>query len=60
LQSITLKVGQSSVTLDQTGVTVKGMMISITGQIQTEVKAVMTSVSGDAMLTLKGGITMIN
>jgi len=59
LQSITLKVGQSSVTLDQTGVTVKGMMISITGQIQTEVKAVMTSVSGDAMLTLKGGITMI-
>jgi type VI secretion system secreted protein VgrG len=60
LQSITLKVGQSSVTLDQTGVTVKGMMISITGQIQTEVKAVMTSVGGDAMLTLKGGITMIN
>jgi len=60
LQSITLKVGQSSVTLDQTGVTVKGMMISITGQIQTEVKAVMTSVSGDAILTLKGGITMIN
>jgi len=60
LQSITLKVGQSSVTLDQTGVTVKGMMISIAGQIQTEVKAVMTSVSGDAMLTLKGGITMIN
>jgi len=60
LQSITLKVGQSSVTLDQTGVTVKGMMISIAGQIQTEVKAVMTSVGGDAMLTLKGGITMIN
>jgi len=60
LQSITLKVGQSSVTLDQTGVTVKGMMISIAGQVQTEVKAVMTSVSGDAMLTLKGGITMIN
>ncbi len=60
LQSITLKVGQSSVTLDQTGVTVKGMMISIAGQIQTEVKAVMTSVSGDAILTLKGGITMIN
>jgi type VI secretion system secreted protein VgrG len=60
LQSITLKVGQSSVTLDQTGVTVKGMMISIAGQVQTEVKAVMTTVSGDAMLTLKGGITMIN
>ncbi len=60
MQSITLKVGQSTVTIDQTGVTVKGMKISIQGQIQTEVKAPMTSVTGDAMLTLKGGIMMIN
>ena len=29
MQSITLKVGQSSVVLDQTGVTIKGMMIQI-------------------------------
>jgi type VI secretion system secreted protein VgrG len=60
MQSITLKVGQSSVTLDQMGVTVKGMMISIEGQVQTQVKGLMTQVTGDAMLTLKGGITMIN
>jgi type VI secretion system secreted protein VgrG len=60
MQSITLKVGQSSITLDQMGVTIKGMMISIQGQVQTEVKGVMTQVSGDAMLTVKGGITMIN
>ncbi len=60
MQSITLKVGQSTVTIDQTGVTVKGMMISIQGQVQTAVKAPMTSVTGDAMLTLKGGIMMIN
>jgi type VI secretion system secreted protein VgrG len=59
MQSITLKVGQSSVTLDQMGVTIKGMMISVEGQIQTQVKAVMTQVSGDAMLQLSGGIIMI-
>ena len=38
MQSIEFKVGQSSVTIDQTGVTIKGMMISIQGQVQTEVK----------------------
>jgi type VI secretion system secreted protein VgrG len=59
MQSITLTVGQSSVKIDQTGVTISGMMISITGQVQTEVKGTMTTVTGDAMLTLKGGITMI-
>jgi type VI secretion system secreted protein VgrG len=60
MQSIELKVGQSSVKLDQMGVTIKGMMIQIEGQIQTQVKALMTQVNGDAMLTLKGGLTMIN
>jgi hypothetical protein len=28
--------------------------------VQTEVKGVITKVSGDAMLMVKGGITMIN
>jgi type VI secretion system secreted protein VgrG len=59
MQSITLKVGQSSITIDQTGVTIKGMMISVEGQIQTQVKGMMTQINGDAMLTLKGGVTMI-
>jgi type VI secretion system secreted protein VgrG len=59
MQSITLKVGQSSIKIDQTGITLKGMMISIAGQVQTEVKAPMVDVKADAMLTLKGGITMI-
>jgi type VI secretion system secreted protein VgrG len=60
LQSITLKVGQNSLTIDQTGVTIKGMMTSIQAQMQAELKGLMTSVNGSAMLTLKGGITMIN
>jgi type VI secretion system secreted protein VgrG len=60
MQSIELKVGQSSVKLDQMGVTIKGMMIKVEGQIMVDVKGLMTTVKGDAMLVLKGGITMIN
>lgn len=60
MQSIELKVGQSSVKLDQMGVTIKGMTIKVEGQIMVEIKGVMTKVSGDAMLTAKGGIVMIN
>jgi type VI secretion system secreted protein VgrG len=60
MQSIELKVGQSSVKVDQMGVTIQGMMISIQGQIQVQVKGLMTQVNADAMLMLKGGITMIN
>lgn len=60
LQSIELKVGQSSIKIDQMGVTIKGMMISVEGQVQTEVKGLMTNVSADAMLMVKGAITMIN
>lgn len=60
MQSITLKVGQSSITIDQMGVTIKGMMISIEGQVQTQLKGLMTQVNADAMLQIKGAITMIN
>jgi type VI secretion system secreted protein VgrG len=60
MQSIELKVGQSSITIDQMGVTIKGMMISIEGQLQTQVKGLMTQVNADAMLVVKGALTMIN
>jgi type VI secretion system secreted protein VgrG len=60
MQSITLKVGQNSITIDQTGVTIKGMLVSIQGEIQTQVKGTMTQINGDAMLQMQGGITMIN
>lgn len=60
MQSIELKVGSSSIKVDQMGVTIKGMMVKIEGQIQTEVKGLMTSVQGSAMTTVKGAITMIN
>jgi type VI secretion system secreted protein VgrG len=57
--SIELKVGQNSIKIDQTGVTIKGIMVSIEGQATLDAKSPMTTVKGDAMLTLKGGVTMI-
>jgi type VI secretion system secreted protein VgrG len=60
MQSITLKVGQSSIVIDQMGVTIKGMMIKIDGQIQVQVHGLMVQVNADAMLQLQGAITMIN
>ena len=61
LQSIELKVGASSVKLDQMGVTIKGMMIKVDGSMIVDVKGgIMTTVKGGAILILKGGITLIN
>jgi type VI secretion system secreted protein VgrG len=45
-------VGANSITIDQTGVTISGIMISISGNA-------MTTVTGSAMLQLSGGIIMI-
>jgi type VI secretion system secreted protein VgrG len=59
MQGIELKVGQNSVKIDQMGITLKGMMITIDGQVQTEVKGLMLQLSGSAMAKLGGGITMI-
>ena len=59
MQSITLKVGQSSVTIDQMGVTIEGMMVKINGQMQTDIQGLITQVTASAMLKMGGGITMI-
>ncbi|WP_209426239.1 type VI secretion system tip protein TssI/VgrG [Pararhodobacter sp. SW119] len=60
MQSIEMKVGESSIKIDQMGVTIKGMMIKINGTAMLEAKAPMSTVKGDAVLILKGGMTMIN
>ncbi|MDF1718411.1 MAG: type VI secretion system tip protein TssI/VgrG [Antarcticimicrobium sp.] len=57
---ILLKVGGSSVKIDNSGVTIKGPIIKIQGDGMIDAKSPMTTVKGDAMLVLKGGITMIN
>lgn len=60
LKSITLKVGQSTLTLGPQGLELKGMTVKVEGTLSTEVKGLSLKVDGTAMLTLKGGITMIN
>ena len=60
MQGITLKVGGSTVKIDQMGVAISGMTIKVEGQLSTDIKGLMTKVGGDAMLTLKGAITMVN
>jgi type VI secretion system secreted protein VgrG len=60
MQSIELKVGQSSILLDQMGVTIKGMRIQIEGEIQVQVKGMVTLINADAMLMAKSGVVMIN
>ena len=59
-KSIELKVGGNSIKIDQSGITIKGIMVKIEGSAKVDMKSPMTTVKGDGMLTLKGGVTMIN
>jgi type VI secretion system secreted protein VgrG len=60
MTSIELKVGGNSIKIDQSGITIKGLMVTVQGDTKLDAKSPMTTVNGDGMLTLKGGITMIN
>jgi type VI secretion system secreted protein VgrG len=60
MQEIELKVGANSIKIDQSGVTIKGIMVKIEGTAKLEAKAPMSQVKGDGLLILKGGVTMIN
>lgn len=53
MQEIKLTVGGSSITINQMGIT-------ITGAGTVDVGSPMTTVTGDGMLTLRGGLTKIN
>jgi type VI secretion system secreted protein VgrG len=57
---ITLKVGQSTIEIDPTSIKMKTTIFQTEGTASADVKAPMTTVKGDAMLTLKGGMTLIN
>lgn len=59
MQSITLTVGSNSITIDQTGVTIKGLMVNIQGQAMAQIKGPIIQVNADGVLMAKGGITMI-
>ncbi|WP_373063240.1 type VI secretion system Vgr family protein [Gemmatimonas sp.] len=61
MQAIELKVGASKVIIDNTGVTIEGLMVKIDGKVMTEVKGgAIAKVEGGGVTMIKGGITMIN
>jgi len=57
---ITIQCGQSSIVMDPTSITLSSMMININAQVQLAESALMTSIKGSAMLTVNGGVVMIN
>lgn len=58
--AIEFVVGSSGITIDQSGVTIKGPVINVDGTATIDMKSPATTVAGDATLVLKGGMTMIN
>ena len=59
-QSITLKVGGSSIKIEPAKITLKSVQIEITGQASAKMKAATCEVNGSAMTTIKGGVVKIN
>ena len=57
---ISLTVGGNSIVIDQSGITISGMMVTVSGDATVDVESPSTTVKGDVMLTLNGGTTMIN
>jgi type VI secretion system secreted protein VgrG len=60
MQSIELKVGANSLKIDQSGVTISGIMLKLSGQAMLDMKSPLTSVNADGILILKGGLVMLN
>jgi type VI secretion system secreted protein VgrG len=60
MQSIELKVGQNSIVINQSGVTIKGMSVQIQGQMSASMQGLATDVKASAMLTVSGAIVTIN
>lgn len=57
---ITLTVGSNSITIDTTGITVSGGMVSVEGTGTAEMKSPATTVDGSGTLMLTGGVVKIN
>ena len=57
---IELTVGSSTITMDPSGITIKAPLITLEGNATIKASAPMVQVTADGVLTLKGGLTMIN
>ncbi|MEX0728425.1 MAG: hypothetical protein WD065_19290, partial [Planctomycetaceae bacterium] len=60
MQQIVFKVGSSSLTINQMGITLSGIMIKIEGTALLKAEAPLTQVNGSGLLKMSGGIVMIN
>jgi len=60
MTNVTVKVGQSYLAIEASGIKIGATQIEIEGQATLEAKSPMTTVKGDGTLTLKGGMVMIN
>jgi type VI secretion system secreted protein VgrG len=60
MQSITLKVGQSTITLDPSGVTIKGLTLQFEGSAMAALKAPITQINASGMMKATAGIMMLN
>jgi type VI secretion system secreted protein VgrG len=59
-KAITLKVGDNSLVIDTSGVTIKGMNVTVQGQMATKVTGLTLDAEGSGQTTIKGGIVMVN
>ena len=60
MQSITLKVGQSTMTIDNTGIKLEGMMIEAKAQLNMTTEGAFATHKAAGIMTIKGGVVMIN
>ncbi|MEM6468436.1 MAG: type VI secretion system tip protein TssI/VgrG [Planctomycetota bacterium] len=59
-QSITLKVGSSSIKIEPAAITLKSAQIKIVADAKIDMKAPLADCNASGVLTLKGGLTKIN
>lgn len=60
MTSVTIKVGQSYIAIDSSGITISASQTEVEGTATVEVKGPAATVKGDTTLTLNGGTVAIN
>jgi hypothetical protein len=60
-RAIEFKVGASCIRIDAAGITIKGLNVQVEGELSAELKGgVKTTVAGEGMTVIQGGLTTIN
>lgn len=59
-EAIELQVGANAIRIDHSGVTITATLIKVAARALVELESPMTTVKADGMLTLKGGVVLLN